>query len=290
MKDARGGRERRRPSGTLGPVTPAIFAGLILLGVAVGAFGTLVGAGGGFVLTPVLLLLYPGDSPQTITAISLVAVFFNALSGSAAYARQRRIDYRSGAVFAAATVPGAIAGALLVQLAPRRVFDPLMGALLLALAALTVRGASRRRGAHVEAGGSERRFTDAAGTSYRYRVPVARGAAYSVGVGFLSSFLGIGGGVVHVPLLVSLLGFPVHVATATSHFVLANMAGVASVVHLLGGSFAAGHGLRRAAALSIGVVAGAQLGARASSRLRGTTIRGLLAAALALLAVRLLLS
>lgn len=269
-------------------LTPAILAGLIALGVGVGAFGTLVGAGGGFVLTPVLLLLYPSDSPQTVTAISLVAVFFNALSGSVAYARQRRIDYRSGAVFAVATIPGAVAGALLVQLASRRVFDPLMGALLLALAALTLRRPRIDR--RDESRGSLRAFTDAAGVEYRYRVPVARGAAYSVGVGFLSSFLGIGGGVVHVPLLVSVLGFPVHVATATSHFVLANMAGVASVVHLAGGSFAHGGGLRRAAALSVGVVVGAQLGARLSSRVGGTLIRRLLAGALALLALRLIVA
>ena len=86
---------------------------LVLLGVAVGAFGTVVGAGGGFVLTPILLLLYPHDSPQTITAISLTAVFFNAASGTTAYLRQRRVDIRSGTVFAAATIPGAIGGALL---------------------------------------------------------------------------------------------------------------------------------------------------------------------------------
>ena len=72
---------------------------LVLLGFAVGAFGTLVGAGGGFILTPVLLVLYPHESPQTITAISLMAVFFNALSGTFAYARQRRIDYASFAHF-----------------------------------------------------------------------------------------------------------------------------------------------------------------------------------------------
>jgi hypothetical protein len=68
--------------------------------------------GGGFILTPVLLLLYLHDSAQTLIAISLAAVFFNAASGSAADARQRRIDYRSGLVFALATLPGAIGGAV----------------------------------------------------------------------------------------------------------------------------------------------------------------------------------
>jgi uncharacterized membrane protein YfcA len=44
---------------------------LVVLGAAVGVFGTLVGAGGGFILTPMPLLLYPSDSPATITAIRL---------------------------------------------------------------------------------------------------------------------------------------------------------------------------------------------------------------------------
>ena len=67
---------------------------LVAIGFGVGAFGTLVGAGGGFILTPILLVLYPHDTPRTITAISIAVVFFNAASGSLAYARQRRTDLR----------------------------------------------------------------------------------------------------------------------------------------------------------------------------------------------------
>src|SRR5262249_61487805 len=111
-------------------VTPLAGVLLALLGIGVGAFGTIVGAGGGFILTPVLLLVYPHDSPQTITAIGLVAVFCNAGSGSAAYAHQRRIDYRSGLAFAAAALPGAVLGALAVGLLPRQAFDGLMALLL----------------------------------------------------------------------------------------------------------------------------------------------------------------
>ncbi len=107
---------------------------LVSIGFAVGAFGTLIGAGGGFILTPILLLLYPGDSAQTLTAISLAAVFFNAASGSTAYTRQRRIDYRSGTAFALATLPGAIGGALLVGVVSRGVFDAILGAVLTLLA------------------------------------------------------------------------------------------------------------------------------------------------------------
>ncbi len=263
---------------------------LALLGLAVGVFGTLVGAGGGFVLTPVLLILYPHQSALTITSISLLVVFFNAASGSAAYARMRRIDYRSGALFATAALPGSVAGALAVRLVPLRLFDAIMAAVLVAAAVAVVR--LRPHAERPSPGGktTARRIVDSEGTVYRYRVPLRRGAAYSVGVGFLSSFLGIGGGIMHVPLLVGALGFPTHVATATSHFVLVFMSGAGSLTHLAAGVFAHGTGLRRAIALSVGVLPGAQLGARLSQRLAGPTIRRILGVALVALAARLLVS
>ena len=259
---------------------------LVLIGFGVGAFGTLIGAGGGFILTPILLLLYPHDSAQTLTAISLAAVFFNATSGSAAYARQRRIDYRSGTVFALATLPGAIGGAIVVGSVSRRLFDGIMGAMLALLALWLLAGEHwplPQPRQHLES----RRLTDRTGDTYEYSVPLRRGAVYSLGVGFVSSFLGIGGGVIHVPLLVRALGFPTHIATATSHFVLAIMAGTGSLTHIALGSFAHRHGVRRAIALSAGVVAGAQLGAHISLRLRGQIIQWLLAAALLALVARL---
>jgi uncharacterized protein len=262
---------------------------LVAIGFGVGVFGTLIGAGGGFVLTPILLLLYPRDSAQTLTAISLAVVFFNAASGSAAYARQRRIDYRSGAVFALATLPGAIGGALVVGSVSRHVFDAVMGAVLALLAVWLLAGERwplPRATAHLE----HRILVDRSGRQYSYEVSLRRGALYSLGVGFLSSFLGIGGGVIHVPLLVRALGFPTHLATATSHFVLAIMAGAGTLTHVALHSFAHGHGVRRTIALSLGVVGGAQLGAHVSLRLRGAVIQWLLAAALIALAARLLLA
>ena len=109
------------------PFTLVIAVELVLLGFAVGTVGTLVGSGGGFILTPVLLIAYPHAKPDLITAISLVVVFFNALSGSFAYRAQQRTDYRSGLQFAAAALPGSIAGALVVGLVPTAPFDAIMG-------------------------------------------------------------------------------------------------------------------------------------------------------------------
>jgi uncharacterized membrane protein YfcA len=67
------------------------------------------------------------------------------------------------------------------------------------------------------------------------------------------------------------------------------MAAIGSVTHILTGGFADGTGLHRAAALSVGVVGGAQLGAWISQRIHGDVIQRLLAVALAALALRLLI-
>jgi len=263
---------------------------LALLGLVIGAFGTLVGAGGGFILTPVLLILYPELTPAQITSISLLVVFFNALSGSIAYARMRRIDYRSGLRFAAAGIPGSILGALAVHYVPTHVFDLMMAVVLAVLSLVVVRLRPHHERAAPRGHTTLRELVDAHGDVYRYRVPLARGTLYSAGVGFLSSFLGIGGGVIHVPLMAGALGFPTHIATATSHFVLVWISGTASATHLIGGTLTVGHGLRRAIALSIGVLPGAQLGARLSRRFTGPTIRRFLGVALLALALRLLVS
>jgi uncharacterized membrane protein YfcA len=268
---------------TLSP-TAAIL--LVLLGLAVGAFGTLLGSGGGFILTPILLLVYPHDDPATITAISLTAVFFNAASGSIAYGHQRRVDYRSGGAFALAALPGSVAGALVVGAVSRRLFEAVMAAVLVVLSAWLLIG-EPGHGRPPLGRLRERRLVDRYGKTYRYAVPVRRGVVYSTIVGFASSFLGIGGGVIHVPLLVRALGFPTHVATATSHFILAIIAGSGAATHVVTGSFVHGHGVHRAVALSIGVVLGAQLGARLSLRASGRLVEWLLGLALVALAIRL---
>src|SRR3954452_7456191 len=104
--------------------------GFLLFGIFVGTYGTLVGAGGGFIIVPVMLLVYHA-TPQQASATSLAVVFFNALSGTLAYARQGKVDYRTGWRFAAATVPGAIIGVYVQSFFSGRFFSALFGALLL---------------------------------------------------------------------------------------------------------------------------------------------------------------
>jgi len=272
---------------------------LLPLGIIVGAFGTLIGAGGGFILVPILLLLYPNEKTEFITSISLAVVFFNALSGSVAYSRMKRIDYKSGTLLSLATIPGAILGALLTPYLPRRSFDLIFGVVMI-LAAVYL-WVSNREERVVIAGDHNnpvsgkknprlvvRNLLDAEGLRHHYTYDPFVGVGLSVFVGFVSSLLGVGGGFIHVPALSRLLNFPIHVATATSHYVLAIMALTGSLVHVAQGVFV--HGLRRTAILGIGVILGAQTGAWMSNRVGGKLIIQGLAMALAFVGLRLILS
>jgi len=265
------------------------FGLLALLGVGLGAFGTLVGAGGGFLLVPILLFVYPDTPPETITAMSLFVVFANAASGTVAYWRQRRIDLLTGAIFALATLPGAVAGAILVGYIPRPIFNVIFAAALLGIGGwlMVSRSASTIREPLVGPGILRRRITDHTGYTYVYGYNVWQGVGISTVVGFISSLLGIGGGIVHVPVMVVLLRFPVYVATATSHFVLALMAAEATAVHVLDGTLGWGPVLARSAAIAAGAIIGAQAGAYFSHRVRGEAILRALGGALILVALRL---
>jgi hypothetical protein len=268
------------------------FLGLIAAGFGVGSFGTLIGAGGGFVLMPMLLLLYPGRTAEQLTSLSLAVVFFNALSGTWAYGWMKRIDYEYGLIFAVATIPGAVLGALNTTYFSRRVFDAVFGVLLLVIATFLMlrprpAGTGRKSESHFH-GGAVRRLIDARGVEFTWSFNPITGIGLSVIVGYLSSLLGIGGGIIHVPALVYILNFPVHIATATSHFILAIMALTGTVVHMMNGAFT--HGARQTVALGIGVIMGAQVGARLSERIQAVWIMRSLGAALGLLGLRIIMT
>ena len=131
-----------------------------------------------------------------------------------------------------------------------------------------------------------RRLVDAHGIGYEYEFNWLLGVSISIIVGYVSSFLGIGGGIIHVPALTYFLNFPIHVATATSHFILAIMALTGTIVHILTGTFT--HGVHRTVALAIGVVLGAQIGARLSDKIKGPWIIRALAMALGIVGLRIL--
>src|SRR5215467_4406887 len=87
-----------------------------------------------------------------------------------------------------------------------------------------------------------RSVIEADGTPHTFSYDLRLGVGLSAAVGYFSSLLGIGGGIIHVPAMAHILHFPVHIATATSHFTLAVMALTGTLSTLLPGRFTMGCG------------------------------------------------
>ena len=262
-------------------------------GLAVGAYGTLIGAGGGFIIVPVLLLVLNWPH-QAAVGTSLLVVAANAASGSLAYWRQRRIDVRTGLQFALATLPGAILGSFAVDLMSGRLFNLVFGILLVLVSLYliwrperpgNVGGRTQRPEGLAGWGWTTRHIIDSRGSVFDYGFSRPWGILLSFGVGFLSSILGIGGGIIHVPALITLFDFPAHIATATSHFILSISAATGTVTQLFLGHVRLGPGV----AMACGAIVGAQAGGALSHRVKGRWIVRGLALALLLVGFRLII-
>jgi uncharacterized membrane protein YfcA len=265
----------------------------ILLGLGASAYGTLIGAGGGFLMSPALLLVF-NQPPQVAAGTSLTAVVFNAATAVLTYHQQGRIDYYTGVRFAAATIPTAVLGSLIVPYMPDRAFKLIFGLVLVLIASyLALRGdrpAGRPAGFVADEAGlraegkTVRKLTDASGITALYGYRMRDGLLLSAGVGLMSSLLGVGGGIIHTPAMITLFAVPAHVAVATSQFILLISAATGAVSYLVRGHV----DLLTAIALGIGGIIGARLGAAIARRVKGRLIVRLLAVALLAVGARLI--
>jgi uncharacterized membrane protein YfcA len=253
---------------------------LFVVGTTIGGYGTLIGAGGGFLLVPVLLFFYPAMPAAAITALSLSIVTLNALSGSIAYAWMRRIDYHVAAVLLITTVPATMIGARTTAFVPRMAFEVLFGGVLLALGVFLLWKPLGQKAAATH--------------ETRAAVPVAPapgrlgiGLPLSAVVGFVSGLLGIGGSPLQVVILTHVMHVPVHTAMPTSQFMVLFGAAAGALMQLQGGYLA--FGAAPIVLLGAGTLLGAQLGAALSHRISGRVLVRLMALALLVVGLRLLL-
>ncbi|MCW3982359.1 MAG: sulfite exporter TauE/SafE family protein [Candidatus Bathyarchaeota archaeon] len=276
------------------PTTIAEILLLPILALIVGVVAAMLGIGGGVFVVPALQLLplTLEFSPQMAAGTSLAMIVFKSLSSSSSYARQRRIDYKTGGLLAAATIPGALIGALLTTRMPKDLLILIFAFFLLYLAARMIfsRGTSNRKGApsfraHRFATRWRRRLVDSQGHVYEYASDLTLGLPLSFFAGVASGLFGIGGGSLIVPILHFVLCFPMHVAVATSVFIMifTSISGV--VTHVSIGNVQFDYAL----ILSIGVIVGAQIGARISGRISGRNLRTIFGFVLVLVSFRMIL-
>ena len=257
------------------------------VGLLAGTWGSLIGAGGGFIIVPVLLLMNQSLSAATVSAVSLVAVWVNGLSGSLVYARSQRIDYKTGSLFLLATMPGGVLGALTVNRLNRGLFQTILGALLCAVAVyLITKPGNLLTQKRERATGQPRRIVDARGQVFEYRVHRGVGLSMTFVVGFLASMLGVGGGIFNVPTFAIVLGIPIEIAAATSHFMVMGTSLIASITNLVQGDLWGLGAL--ATSLAAGTLVGGQLGPRISYRYGSRWLSLALSIGLLVVGVRLL--
>jgi uncharacterized membrane protein YfcA len=260
-----------------------IVLGYLGLGLVAGILGSLLGLGGGVLIVPGLTLLF-GLPIKTAIATSVVAVVANSLAGSVVYVRKGFTHIKLAMVMEVTTTLGAVAGGLVaVWVSGRWLYG------IFALVSVYMVLAMRRPPASETACHSEgilrAEFVDpASGQNVHYGVQrVPSGLLASTFAGVLASLLGIGGGVVKVPIMCQLMGVPIKAATATSTFMIGITTATAAIVYY-------GHGFVVPALVipvALGAVAGAQVGSRLGSRAKSSVLRVLFQVLLAFIALQM---
>ena len=253
------------------------WIGLVAAGLAIRTYAGAVGAGGGFLLAPLLLLRHPGAQPEEITTATLAMVVI-ANGASTLYAgRRRRMDRPLAGLLAAAAIPAALLGAAATTLLPRDAFSLAVALLLLATGLYLVLRPVARIAAPFP-GGWRREVRDRSGARFTYRVPVWRSLAATAAAAGGSTLVGLGGGLLYLPLAARVMHVPHAVSVTLAQALITVTAAAGVALHLLAGN--AGPPLEDTPAVAVGLVASLPLARRVQDRLGEGALTRALAAGL----------
>jgi uncharacterized membrane protein YfcA len=261
----------------------AELVALVAVGLVIGAYATSTGSGGGFLITPLLLVRHPDAEPATVTMASLTVVAITSVMSTAIVSRERIVDRRLVGAMAVLAVPAALVGAAGTQLLPREGFAIGFAAFLAALAAYI---AFRPTAGIVEPvrRAWDRRVVTRDGDQYVYRVPVLRSIIPNMLSASLSALAGIGGGPVGVPVMTRIMRVPHAVAVPSMHVLIAVQSISVVTFHSLAGNV--GDPLEDVPFLALGVIIANPIGQRLRRRLGEGTLMRALALGLLLVAAR----
>jgi uncharacterized protein len=283
-----------------------VDVGLLMLvgGFAAGVFGSLLGLGGGILIVPLLTLGF-GLDLRSAVGVSLVCVIMTSSAAAGVYLERHVANLRLGMSLELFTAIGALVGGSIAFLVDERFLSVLFAALLGYVAFSMLRAPEQAPGdgaGEVEAAaGSEPETIPApetkplagmatgflasvAGPDYEVR-NLGRGIVGATGAGVASALLGIGGGIVKVPLMHVSMGVPLRVATATSNLMIGITAAASAVIYLLRDEidpYVAGP-------TAIGVFLGASVGSRVAHRIGLRYLRLLFVLVIVYTAIQMLL-
>jgi uncharacterized membrane protein YfcA len=265
-----------------------VDVGLLMVagGFTAGVFGSLLGLGGGVLIVPLLTLGF-GLDLRSAVGVSLVCVIMTSSAAAGVYLEKHVANLRLGMSLELFTAIGALIGGSIAFLIDERILSGVFALLLVYVAISMVRGSSTRDtdGDAMDEPGPDPDpdpapvfaaqsvaprlvqtrtafLASVAGPGYEVR-NLGTGIVGATGAGVASALLGVGGGIIKVPLMNLAMGVPLRVATATSNLMIGITAAASAVIYLLRDEidpYVAGP-------TAIGVFIGATIGSRVSHRI-----------------------
>ena len=237
---------------------------LIPLGFVAGILGSMIGLGGGIIVVPVLTFL--GFPPTLAASNSLFAAFSNAVASTISYSRQKRIEYSVGLKLGLLAIPGTILGAYISSDVTPGIFKILFGLILISSSVYIF---------------LKRKIESKEINTSKLVMILAIGASFFAGI--ISSFFGIGGGIIFVPLMVVAMGMGMKNAAPTSQFILL----FASFTGLLTHSILGHPDFVQSLFLAVGAFVGGLLGARISLEIKEKNLQILVSIVIIAAAIKL---
>ena len=245
-----------------------LFIILVIIGFGSGIIGSLIGVGGGIIMTPALT--YMGFSPAVIASSSLIAVFATSLSSTITYIRKKYINYRLGLQLALPAIPGSIIGGFFSNFVSLDYFKIYFAILLVSV------------GLYIF-------FKNKIINKPLNRTP--KPLFYLIlifgtfGAGVISSFFGIGGGIIFVPILVIIYKLKMINASPTAQFTLLISTITGLLTHIILEHPDYSYGIT----LALGAFFGAQLGSRSIHLINENILNKILSFSLIAVAINLII-
>jgi uncharacterized membrane protein YfcA len=213
-------------------MSPTEAALLITIGALIGGYATSIGAGGGFLIAPLLLLRYPDAAPAEVTTASLTVVLITSLTSTVIVSRERRVDFGVISLMGAIAIPAALIGAATTGVLPRRLFA-LIFALLLLTIAIYILWRPVAKITDPPARAWRRQLIDREGNRFLYRIPIVRSIIPNAVAGFVAALAGIGGGPIGIPIMTRVMHLPHAIAVPSMHVLIAAQTTAVLVLHFL---------------------------------------------------------
>ena len=257
---------------------------LFLLGLVVGVLSGLFGVGGGFLMTPLLILM--GIPPAVAVASEANHILAASFSGLLAHIRRYNVDFKMGFILLIGGVLGSAIGVLvlkkLLDIGQEKFF--ITSSYIIVLASVGIwmliesintikkRRSGKRKRLHEHIWLHGLPFKVRFRKSHLY-ISVIPPLFIGFFVGILSSIMGVGGGFILVPAMIYILGMPTQIVVGTSLLQIVFVTGVATILHSYVNQTL---DVMLSSLLLLGAVIGAQIGTKIMVHLNGEQIRFLL--------------